>query len=225
MEEDRSRVRHSQAENAQVENDDIQKAKREAANALRQAELVRQMVLDVVEGRPFKLRTSTLLSLNRAAIEGLDGYAGNFRPAGIAIGESKHEPPGGHLVPELIEELCDYVNDNWNVKSAIHLSAFVMWRLNWIHPFTDGNGRTSRAASYLVLCARTGNLLPGQETIPEQIVENRAPYYAALEAADAWYRENNQFGDGVVAEMEFLLGAMLAKQLRGAFDSAIGTRD
>lgn len=220
MATDPSRIRHSKAANAEVASDDVEIAKLEAANALRQTERVRQLILDIVDGRPFKLRPSTLLDLNRCAIEGLDAYAGVWRPASIEIGASKHEPPGGHLVPELIEELCEYVNDNWDKQSAVHLSSFVMWRLNWIHPFTEGNGRTSRAASYLVLCAKSKALLPGTETIPEQIVANRTPYYDALESADLNYHKSKGFSDGIVSEMETLIGGMLAKQLRGAFDEA-----
>ncbi|MBL8221394.1 MAG: Fic family protein, partial [Bryobacterales bacterium] len=34
----------------------------------------------------------------------------------------------------------------------------VMWRLNWIHPFFGGNGRTARSASYLVLCASLNSI-------------------------------------------------------------------
>jgi Fic family protein len=53
-----------------------------------------------------------------------------------------------------------------------------------------GNGRTSRAVSYLVLCIRLGTLLPGKLTIPEQIERDRGPYYKALEAADdAWVND------------------------------------
>lgn len=214
------RVRHSKADHADVASDSEEIAKLEAANALRQTERVRQLILNVVDGRPFKLRPSILLDLNRCAIEGLDAYAGVWRPAGIEIGASKHIPPGGHMVPELIEEMCDYVNDNWDAHSAIHLASFVMWRLNWIHPFTEGNGRTSRAASYLVLCAKSGALLPGTETIPEQIVANRTPYYEALEQADQSFEQTKEFDDNTVKSMEQLVGAMLAKQLKGAFDAA-----
>lgn len=215
------RVRHSKPENAPLAADDLERAKLEAANALKQTEHVRQLILEVTDGRPFRLRPSTLLGLNRCAIEGLDAYAGSWRPAGIEIGQSKHEPPGGHMVPELVEDMCDYVNSNWKDKSAVHLAAFVMWRLNWIHPFTDGNGRTSRAASYFVLCAKSGYLLPGTETIPVQIVANRKPYYEALEAADDRFTKSGSFADNTVEEMEALLGAMLAKQLTGAFDDAM----
>ena len=54
-------------------------------------------------------------------------------------------------------------------KPPIHLAAYTMWRVNWIHPFAGGNGRTSRAVSNLVLCARLGYRLPGTLTVPEQI--------------------------------------------------------
>jgi Fic family protein len=161
-----------------------------------------------------------LLDLNRCAIDGLSSYAGVYRPAGIEIGKSKHAPPDGHQVPELIEELCDYVNDVWATTSGIHLSAMVMWRLNWIHPFTDGNGRTSRAASYTVLSAHEHTLFPGVNTIPEQIVANRAPYYAALEDADNRYTLHGALDVGIVDAMEELLASMLATQLRSAFDCA-----
>jgi len=118
----------------------------------------------------------------------------------------------------MVEELCDYINESWDSHSAIHLSSYVMWRLNWIHPFTDGNGRTSRAASYLVLCLRLGYLLPGKKTIPDQIAENRSPYYKALEKADEYARE----GKVDLSEMEHLLEQLIAKQLLSVLEDAGG---
>jgi Fic family protein len=126
----------------------------------------------------------------------------------VEISQSRHQPPGAHQVPELVEELCDYVNENWH-RAAVHLAAYVMWRLNWIHPFADGNGRTSRAFSYFVLCVRSGSWLPGTNTIPEQISKGKAPYYKALEAADEAWRK----GALDLQFMESLLGEMLATQL------------
>jgi Fic family protein len=93
-----------------------------------------------------------------------------------------------------------------------------MWKLNWIHPFTDGNGRTSRAASYLVLCLRTGYLLPGKKTIPDQIADDRTPYYKALEAAD----KNLANHKVDISEMEELLAALLARQLVGVINDVTG---
>ncbi|SFD67761.1 Fic family protein [Roseivivax sediminis] len=220
MDEHDDGVRHSQAESAAIVSNPDERARLEAANALKQAQLVQDMVMSGIERSPFKLRPSKVLDLNRCAIQGLDAYAGNWRPGDVEIGKSKHQPPGAHLVPELVEEMCDYVNDNWARRNSIHLASFVMWRLNWIHPFTDGNGRTSRAVSYLVLSVHAGAVFPGRQTIPEQVVANRKPYYDALESADAKFSESEGFPDDIVSGMEDLMSAMLAKQLKGAFDSA-----
>ena len=218
---EKSRVRHSEAEEASLIKDPLEIAHREASNSLRQAEHVREYIIQSLDAeRPFKLRPSVLLDLNRCAIDGLSPYAGVWRPAGIAIANSSHTPPGGHQVPELVEDICDYVNDNWDEKSAIHLASVVMWRLNWIHPFTDGNGRTSRAASYLVLCTKLSALLPGRITIPEQIVENRTPYYEALEAADKRFNKDGEINESTVLEMEKLLSSMLSNQLVESFNEA-----
>ena len=84
----------------------------------------------------------------------------------------------------LSEHLCEYVNSNWSTKSALHLAAYVLWRLNWIHPFADGNGRTARTVSYVVLSIKLDGLLPGAPTIPDQIADDKQPYYLALEAAE-----------------------------------------
>lgn len=210
-------TRHSQALEAELIREPDELARKEAFNVVEQFRAVADMVETFLQpDRPFKLRPSHLLHLHRAALDGISAYAGNFRPAGIAIGKSKHEPPAAFQVPELIEELCDYVNERWTEKSPLHLASYVMWRLNWIHPFTDGNGRTSRAVSYLVMCVRLKALLPGELTIPEQIEQDRTPYYKALEAADeAW-----SGGQIDLTAMKLLLGSMLAKQLHHIYEQS-----
>ena len=210
--------RHSKAKLAELITDEDEKAHKEASNALQQFDFVSKLIDEWSQpDRSFRLRSSTILQLHRIVLEGISAYAGNWRPAEIEIHGSEHQPVGAHLVPEKIEEMCDYVNDNWN-KSAIHLSSYLMWRLNWIHPFVDGNGRTARALSYLILCVRLGYQLPGENTIPAQISSNKKPYYDALEAADRAY-ENETID---VTEMEELLEKKLAGQLGSVLKDAIG---
>jgi Fic family protein len=214
------RVRHSKAETPTVILSEQERAEREAANALVQAHRLIEMVeyWAAEHERPFKLRPSIALELNRLAIEGLDAFAGNWRPGPVVISGSRHQPPPAFRVPELFEEMCDYVNDNWKAKRAAHLAAYVMWRMNWIHAFTDGNGRTARAISYLILSVRLNMKIPGEPTIPELIVESREPYYSALEKADA----ANEGGKIDLAEMETLLESLLAKQLLTVVSEASG---
>ncbi|HVY98602.1 MAG TPA: Fic family protein [Dongiaceae bacterium] len=217
MTSDEPSARHSKAEVASLVSDEDERAKLEARNALQQFDLVLRIINDFLSRpeHPFKLRPSMIQSLHREALNGLSQYAGNWRPAGVEIGQSKHTPPGAHLVAELIEDMCDHVNGNWADKSPIHLAAYVMWRLNWIHPFDDGNGRTSRAVSYLVLCISSGMALPGRHTIPEQISTNKEPYYKALELAD----EADRDGKIDVSALEGLMSDYLAAQLVGIFNS------
>jgi hypothetical protein len=136
-------------------------------------------------------------------------------PGRWRLGRASTSLPPAHLVPSLVEELCDYVNDNWDHCTALHLAAFVMWRLNWVHPFADGNGRTSRTVSYVVLSIRAGYVPSGTPSIPDQ---NRIPNFEALEAADeAW-----KCGALDISKMESLLGTLLARQLTAYFESVGG---
>lgn len=213
--------RHSKALEAEIVSDPDEIARIEARNGVRQFDAVTDMIDHFRDPeRKFRLRPSHLLHLQRIALEGLSGYAGNFRPAGIEIGGSKHQPVGAHLVPEEIEYMCEYVNDNWENSSPVHLAAYALWKLNWIHPFTDGNGRTARAISYLLLCLRLGYRLPGTNTVPEQIAKDKTPYYKALEAADeAWTLKKID-----LSELEGLLSGLLANQLIGVHDQATGKK-
>jgi Fic family protein len=216
---DEDSIRHSRARDVELISDPDKLAEQEARNGLRQFD----EVVEIVEcfqhkDRPFRFRPSQLLHLHRIALDGISSYAGNFRPSSIEIGGSKHEPPGAHQVPELIEDLCDYVNAEWEKQNPLHLAAYVLWRLNWIHPFTDGNGRTARASSYMVMCCRLGYLLPGKRTIPDQISDNKHPYYEALEAAD----ESLRAGSLNLGRLEEMLSAMLGRQLYAVHTDATG---
>ncbi len=209
--------RHSEAASASLITDPIEEARRESENAVAQFDRVLDLIDDVVRGdRPFRLRPSMMLDLHRIAMEGLSLYAGTYRPGDVKISESKHVTPSASMVASLIEEMCDYVMENFSEASALHLCAYVMWRLNWIHPFPDGNGRTSRALSYFVLCAKLGYRLPGHETIPEQIAADKTPYYDALEAADEAASE----GRVDLSSLEEMLNRQLASQLLSAYKDA-----
>jgi Fic family protein len=102
--------------------------------------------------------------------------------------------------------------------SAVRLCAYVLWKLNWIHPFSDGNGRTARAVAYVVMSIKLDSLLPGSPTIPEQIAGDKKPYYSALEAADRALED----GKVDVSELEAMLDGMLATQLLSAAREAAG---
>lgn len=83
-----------------------------------------------------------------------------------------------------MDQFISTVQENWFVWSEYTLASYVLWRLNWIHPFIEGNGRTARAACYYTLCAKSGGLPGGRIILPERIRHDRTPYYDALKEAD-----------------------------------------
>ncbi len=109
-----------------------------------------------------------------------------------------------------MDRFFSLIHENWDVlEHPTLLPAYALWRLNWIHPFVEGNGRTPRAACYYLLCMRQGRLLPGKKIVPERIRENREPYYAALQDADRHWHE----GNFKVSQLAEYLQALLVGQL------------
>lgn len=210
--------RHSKAEPVELITDPIEKARREAENGVRQFKAALEHIRIYIQNpdHKFRLAQALILELHHRALEGVHPLAGTYRNTPVAIGQSKHMPPRHVEVPDHVADMCAYVSQNWEEKNAIHLAAYVLWRMNWIHPFADGNGRTARVVSYVVLSTKLNSLLPGTPTIPDQIAANKAPYYSALEKTDdSWKR-----GILALSDMEEMLEGMLAKQLLSATQEA-----
>jgi hypothetical protein len=98
--------RDSRALEPELIKDPQEKAAAEARNGFRQYDAAIGVIQSALERGAFKLRPSLILGLQREALAGISAYAGNYRPGGVAIKGSKHEPVRAHLVPELVE---DYV--------------------------------------------------------------------------------------------------------------------
>lgn len=211
--------RNTTSAHVDVASDPDELARREAENGLRQADLALEVIRTHVRDRerPFKLRSSLLLQLHEVAMKGVHPLAGTFRNSPVKIGGSQHQPPPHLSVADEVNDLCDYVNRNWCDRTAIHLCAYVLWKLNWIHPFADGNGRTARAVAYVILSVKLNSLLPGSKTIPDQIADDKSPYYDALENADLALKQRGEID---VSALEQMLSAMFAKQLLAAIDEA-----
>lgn len=155
-------------------------------------------------GRPF-LSSQVLKALNYHAIACLHGYAGEFRPCQVYVGH--HQPPPEHRVQALMDDFVNLANRNWETTDPVVLAAWVLWRLNWVHPFINGNGRTARAACYFVLCVKAGGWLPGSVILPELIKRERQRYEQGLQYADS--------PNGDISQLHALLSELLDEQLNG----------
>jgi Fic family protein len=156
-----------------------------------------------------------LKALNFQAIACLHVNAGEYRPCPVSVGN--YNPPEHYRVDALMEDFINNVNRNWERRDPVVLAAYVLWRINFIHPFINGNGRTARAACYFVLCAGTGGLLPGTTILPELLRRNHGEYVKALQAADTSFAS----GQLDLAPLHALITRLLNEQLASAEEPII----
>lgn len=147
----------------------------------------------------FSLTPAMILELHRITVQDIDPEAGQFRrkPRFVA----SHVTPKASEVPGLIAAMCDHVNGS---DDAFYSAAFSLWRLNWIHPFSDGNGRVARVLAWLCICRKL-TLISGR--FLSELDARRDQYYAALESADrSWAQSDQDYSDPDVArDLEQLL--------------------
>lgn len=152
-------------------------------NLERQYDFVRSIINAALAVNRPMISTAVIKALNAHAISCLHVNAGEYRPCPVKVGN--HTPPDHYRVPELMNDFVNVVNHLWDRSDALVLATFVLWRLNYIHPFINGNGRTARALCYYVVCVKSGGLLQGSRTLPELIRQNRDEYVRLLQEADA----------------------------------------
>ncbi len=177
-------------------------------NLQRQYSLLDNFIRIGLRHGPCAFDKPLLWALNHVAVAGLSPFGGRFRQEPVYVGD--HIPPHFRDVPDLMDRYVSGVHGLWDEMTPVELAAYGLWRLNWIHPFNEGNGRTARAVCYYLLCTRHGSVLPWRRTVPERIREDRQPYYNALAALD------RQWDDGHldVSPLADYLAGLVEAQLR-----------
>ena len=101
--------------------------------------------------------------------------AGRYRRENVTIKGATHIPPDYIKIPELMEKLILNYN-TWNEYHPIIKAVLLHGELVKIHPFVDGNGRTSRLLMNLDLMNSGYNPVIIKK-------ESRLKYYEALDKA------------------------------------------
>ncbi len=125
-----------------------------------------------------------------------------------ATGETVYTPPPPGDVPALMRELVEWLN----LETGIHpvlVAGIGQFQLVHIHPFCDGNGRSSRLLSTLCLY-RSGYDFKRLFTISEYYDRDRAAFYSAIqsvrEAALDMTGWLEYFADGLQTQLEEVKG-------------------
>jgi Fic family protein len=125
-----------------------------------------------------------LLAAHGLLMKGLVSDAGRFRSGGVGVVQGKrvaHVGPPASRVPHLVKDLLDFVARDREVHPLVKAAA-AHYELEFIHPFSDGNGRAGRLWQHRILL----DVHPVFQYAPvESVVRTRqAAYYAALGEAD-----------------------------------------
>ncbi len=104
-------------------------------------------------------------------------YGGRIRFFDVKIFGSSHVPPNYDELKRHMLNFVKWYSANKNKLHPFELASLVHAKLAWIHPFEDGNGRTSRAVMNFILMKKGFPML----FIP---FEKREEYYKSLEMAD-----------------------------------------
>ena len=118
-------------------------------------------------------------NLHRLILKGIhDDYAGVYRDQQVFISGATHTPPAPYLIQEEMDKLMHWYETKAMTLHPIVRGAMLHAIFVGIHPFIDGNGRTSRLLLNLELM---------KEGYPPIVirVENRLAYYEALDKSIA----------------------------------------
>lgn len=157
------------------------KSMREHLEAINHNEAI-EYIKELIE-KDSILNEREVLTLHNLVLRGIDSkYAGRYRDVEVMIRGSKHVPPQPFLVAKKMEEYFEWYILNKGKTHAVILAAEMHERLVTIHPFIDGNGRTSRLIMNLILLSH-GLVIANIKGDSS----SRLAYYNAIEKA----RENN----------------------------------
>ncbi|WP_459195733.1 Fic family protein [Wukongibacter baidiensis] len=140
-------------------------------------------------------------NIHRLVLKGIDdNYAGIYRDQQVMISGAKHIPPEHFLVKEEMENLIKWY-DNSKEIHPIERAAMLHVIFVGIHPFIDGNGRTSRLLLNLELM---------KNGYPPIVIrtENRLKYYSSLDKAHTT-DDTKDFIELVIEELDRTLDLYL----------------
>lgn len=123
-----------------------------------------------------------LLQAHQILMTGLIDEVGQYRHGGVGVMSGDrviHMAPPANQINRLMVDLLEWLNDD-DVHPLIQSSVF-HYEFEFIHPFTDGNGRMGRLWQTLIL----SNWNPIFANIPVEslIYQNQKAYYEALQAS------------------------------------------
>lgn len=137
-----------------------------------------EYIVDLAKNK-VEINEREVLRIHALILRAIDkDNAGQYRGVNIKVGESAYVFPQPFLVPKLMEDYFIWYNENKEKLHPVLLAGEMHSKLVTIHPFIDGNGRTSRLVMNLILLQHGYPLvnISGEK-------EERQAYYDCLQIA------------------------------------------
>jgi Fic family protein len=135
-----------------------------------------------------------------------DPRSGLYRQEEVGIAGSSHLPPPPWEIDSLMNELLAFLDQDHSPKYDLIKSAIFHHRFVWIHPFTNGNGRTVRMLHYALLI-KQGFKIDRQRILnpASAFCLDRSQYYRSLAKADTGEK------NGILEWCYYLLNGLKAE--------------
>jgi Fic family protein len=135
-----------------------------------------------------------------------DMDAGHYRNANVMITGAVHLPPSAVKIPGLMMEFMEWYYKHKSKLSIVELAGWIHYKLVYIHPFIDGNGRTARLLMNLILM---------RHGYPPAVIlsVDRKKYYRVLKEADREHYANyfNFIGRSIERSLLIYLNVLKSK--------------
>jgi Fic family protein len=160
-----------------------------------------------------------LLKAHKILMKGILKNAGSFRGVNVGVGSKNgvsHVAPPFGVVPDLMRDLFAWLKDS--DEHLLIKSCVFHYEFEFIHPFSDGNGRIGRLWQSVILYhyKKVFSAIPTESIIRD----NQEKYYEALEKAGS-LGESTPF-------VEFMLEVILRSiqsSVKSSVKSSVNTED
>jgi Fic family protein len=160
-----------------------------------------------------------LLKAHKLLMSGILKNAGNFRSTNVGVGSEdgvSYIAPQPTFVPQLMSDLFDWLK--YSDEHPLIKSCVFHYEFEFIHPFSDGNGRVGRLWQSVILYhyREVFNAIHTESIVRE----NQAQYYEAIEQSTS-LGESTPF-------IEFMLGVILksiTSSVKSSVKSSVNTED
>ncbi len=172
----------------------------------------------LLESNQLELSLKLILDIHKQVVEGLmpTFETGKLRLHPVVVndpgtGKIIYMPPDVEKVKELITDLIFYIKDNSETVDPLILAGIFHKQMVIIHPFMDGNGRTTRLATK-VLLAKMGLNTFNLFSFENYYNQNVTKYFKTV----GEYGDYNDLADSIdfTSWLEYFTGGLIDELLR-----------